>query len=257
MGNKVSAIHGVKSDHFYEKGNGINEIWIGDVELISRLPFGDSDLAQAAWPIGGWPKIPWHNFIIPLKRRALSAIESFSPGNNEHHQMSKRAAPDSGPPFHLSRVSLIVAVSVLSSMFMVAIYLPIFVRRHTASSGSSWQPDIARRREQTRRFATRAGIATMALAVSLVIAILQVHIWTLIRFVFAPKSAKFQILEVLWIAVGCVGLFYSVKAVTLLWLDLRDARRAAVEESPNVSNGVIEKQLPAILVSWLERRRRP
>jgi hypothetical protein len=255
MGNKVSAIHGVKSDHYYEKGNGINEIWVGDVELISRLPFGDSDLAQAAWPIGGWPKIPWHNFIIPLKRRALSAMESLSPSDDEHHQMSKRTAPDSGPPFHLSRVSLIVAVSVLSSMFMVAIYLPIFVRRHTASYG--WQADIARRREQKRRFATRAGIATMALAVSLVIAILQFHVWTLIRFVFAPKSAKFQILEVLWIAVGCVGLFYSAKAVTLLWLDLRDARRATVEESQNVSSVVIDKQLPGILVSWLERQRRP
>ncbi|KAJ5084721.1 hypothetical protein NUU61_009300 [Penicillium alfredii] len=68
MGHKFSAIHGVKSDHFYEPGNAINEIWVGDVEVVSRLPFGDSDLEQAGWPEGNWPKIPWHHFIIPLKR---------------------------------------------------------------------------------------------------------------------------------------------------------------------------------------------
>jgi hypothetical protein len=69
MGAKVSAVHGVKSDHFYDQGNAINEIWVGDVEVISRLPFGDSDLEQAGWPAGGWPKIPWHQFVIPLRKR--------------------------------------------------------------------------------------------------------------------------------------------------------------------------------------------
>lgn len=68
MGHNVSAIAGVKSSNFYEQGNAINEIWVDNVELISRLPFGDSDLGQAGWPKGGWPKIPWHQFIIPLKR---------------------------------------------------------------------------------------------------------------------------------------------------------------------------------------------
>lgn len=68
MGNKVSAVHGVKSEDFYEQGNAINEIWLGDMELVSRLPFGDSDMGQSGWPKGDWPKIPWHQFIIPLKR---------------------------------------------------------------------------------------------------------------------------------------------------------------------------------------------
>lgn len=68
MGHKFSAINGVKSDNFYSQGNAINEIWIGNVELISRLPFGDSDRGQAGWPPGSWPKIPWHQFVIPLKR---------------------------------------------------------------------------------------------------------------------------------------------------------------------------------------------
>ncbi|KAJ5157122.1 uncharacterized protein N7482_008222 [Penicillium canariense] len=68
MGHKFSVVHGVKSDKFYEQGNAINEIWVGDVEIISRLPFGDSDISQAGWSPGKWPKIPWHHFIIPLKR---------------------------------------------------------------------------------------------------------------------------------------------------------------------------------------------
>jgi hypothetical protein len=69
MGHKVSVVHGVKSDHFYDQGNAINEIWVGDVEIVSRLPFGDSDQEQAGWPAGGVPKIPWHHFIIPLHKR--------------------------------------------------------------------------------------------------------------------------------------------------------------------------------------------
>ncbi|CAG7976928.1 unnamed protein product [Penicillium salamii] len=69
MGNKVSVVRGVKSDHFYNQQNGINEIWVGDVEIISRLPFGDSDQEQSSWPPGGVPKIPWHQFIIPLHKR--------------------------------------------------------------------------------------------------------------------------------------------------------------------------------------------
>jgi hypothetical protein len=69
MGNKISVVHGVKSDHFYDQGNAINEIWVGDVEIVSRLPFGDSDQEQAGWPVGGVPKIPWHQFIIPLHKR--------------------------------------------------------------------------------------------------------------------------------------------------------------------------------------------
>ncbi|KAJ5367613.1 hypothetical protein N7541_001554 [Penicillium brevicompactum] len=69
MGHKVSVVRGVKSDHFYNQQNGINEIWVGDVEVISRLPFGDSDQEQSSWPPGGVPKIPWHHFIIPLHKR--------------------------------------------------------------------------------------------------------------------------------------------------------------------------------------------
>ncbi|KAJ5911701.1 uncharacterized protein N7473_001004 [Penicillium subrubescens] len=77
MGHKFSVVKGVKSGNFYEQGNAINEIWVGDFELISRLPFGDSDIGQAGWPPGNWPKIPWHQFIIPLKR-GLNTVKCSS-----------------------------------------------------------------------------------------------------------------------------------------------------------------------------------
>ncbi|KAJ5246024.1 hypothetical protein N7468_001007 [Penicillium chermesinum] len=73
MGHNVSVINGVRSENFYEQRNGIHEIWVGDTEVISRLPFGDSDLGQSSW-FGKWPKIPWHQFIIPLKRDITSNI---------------------------------------------------------------------------------------------------------------------------------------------------------------------------------------
>ncbi|KAJ6102048.1 hypothetical protein N7486_004475 [Penicillium sp. IBT 16267x] len=81
MGHNISSINGVKSENFYEQGNGINEIWVDDLEVISRLPFGDSDLGQAGWPAGNWPKIPWHQFIIPLKRDITSVSDINSINN--------------------------------------------------------------------------------------------------------------------------------------------------------------------------------
>ncbi|KAJ5678764.1 hypothetical protein N7462_007008 [Penicillium macrosclerotiorum] len=81
MGHKFTVITGVKSSNFYEQGNAINEIWLGNVEVISRLPFGDSDLGQAGWPSGDWPKIPWHQFVIPLKRDLESSNTAVMASN--------------------------------------------------------------------------------------------------------------------------------------------------------------------------------
>ncbi|PGG99518.1 hypothetical protein GX51_06258 [Blastomyces parvus] len=88
MGNKVSAVTGVRSPDFFEPGNAVNEVWVGDLEVVSRLPFGDSDMAQAGWPKNDYPKIPWRPFIIPLratvsaaaKSRALSSIADPASG---------------------------------------------------------------------------------------------------------------------------------------------------------------------------------
>lgn len=74
MGQKLSAVHGVKSNDFTQPDNAVNEIWVGDTEVISRLPFGDNDMEQAGWPKNGMPKIPWHNFIIPMKRDSIPPL---------------------------------------------------------------------------------------------------------------------------------------------------------------------------------------
>lgn len=79
MGQKASVVQGVRSENYFEPGNAINEIWLGDVEIVSRLPFGDSDMAQAGWPEGDWPKIPWHPFIIPLRRKLATRGEPDAP----------------------------------------------------------------------------------------------------------------------------------------------------------------------------------
>ncbi|EAS33945.3 uncharacterized protein CIMG_04969 [Coccidioides immitis RS] len=78
MGNKVSAVNGVRSPNFFQPGNAVNEIWLGKLEIISRLPFGDSDMAQAGWPRGDFPKIPWRPFIIPLRAAADKTARSIT-----------------------------------------------------------------------------------------------------------------------------------------------------------------------------------
>ncbi|OJD17136.1 hypothetical protein AJ78_02730 [Emergomyces pasteurianus Ep9510] len=88
MGNKVSAVTGVRSPNFFEPGNAVNEVWVGDFEVVSRLPFGDSDMAQAAWPKNDYPKIPWRPFIIPLRATVSAVMKSRS--------FSSIADPDSG-----------------------------------------------------------------------------------------------------------------------------------------------------------------
>ncbi|BDD59457.1 hypothetical protein MPDQ_002981 [Monascus purpureus] len=90
MGNKISAINGVRSPNYFKPGNAINEIWLGNLEVVSRLPFGDSDMAQAGWPAGEWPKIPWHQFIIPLKRRSIE--ESTSITDAHKHELLNSTA---------------------------------------------------------------------------------------------------------------------------------------------------------------------
>lgn len=66
MGNKVSSISGVRSNQLYKPGNGVNQIWVGDFEIVSRLPFGASDMSQASLSGKKYPSIPWRPFLIPL-----------------------------------------------------------------------------------------------------------------------------------------------------------------------------------------------
>ncbi|EFE43682.1 hypothetical protein TRV_01542 [Trichophyton verrucosum HKI 0517] len=95
MGNKISAVSGVKSPNFYEPGNAVNEIWVGNLEIISRLPFGDSDMAQAGWPKNDYPKFPWRPFVIPLfamfTNGAVGAETAAGTAARSH--LSRRSTP--------------------------------------------------------------------------------------------------------------------------------------------------------------------
>lgn len=120
MGNKVSAVNGVRSPDIYQPGNAVNEIWINDFELISRLPFGDSDMAQAGWPKGDYPKIPWRPFIIPLRAVVTRAAKSLSV---ESFSLSRRSLvpPPPGEMFDALANSIgpWVIVLFLSALFFL------------------------------------------------------------------------------------------------------------------------------------------
>ncbi|KAI1915021.1 hypothetical protein LOZ53_000631 [Ophidiomyces ophidiicola] len=92
MGNKVSTVNGLRSPNILQPGNAVNEVWVGNLEIISRLPFGDSNLAQAGWPKGDYPKIPWHPFIIPLRARADKIARSISVTALERRGISEMMA---------------------------------------------------------------------------------------------------------------------------------------------------------------------
>jgi hypothetical protein len=125
MGHNVSVVKGVKSGNFYEQGNAINEIWVGDVELISRLPFGDSDIGQAGWPPGNWPKIPWHQFIIPL-RRDLNAIQCSNP----ECRSGSIARPLTTYGTSLLLTSVVLLPAVVFSIFLLLRYRRARFARH-------------------------------------------------------------------------------------------------------------------------------
>ncbi|OJJ39567.1 hypothetical protein ASPWEDRAFT_37371 [Aspergillus wentii DTO 134E9] len=251
MGHKVSAIHGVKSDNFYKPGNAINEVWVGDLEVISRLPFGDSDLGQAGWPIHGYPKIPWHNFIIPLKRRALSDSAS-SPSPDCPGQRDAALLPFSP----LSRTASLITALLLSFVAIAAYYLPIIL------NDTSHNQIHQRLQQKKRWYAIRASIATTSLIAGLVIALLDFHALTAVSD--ALSDSMLVPMKFLWAFIATFGFFYSAMAVNSLWASWREIRRRANEEDGedeedyiNVPVEFVDDQLPMVVASWLERQRRP
>ncbi|PGH19848.1 hypothetical protein AJ80_03765 [Polytolypa hystricis UAMH7299] len=126
MGNKVSSVNGVRSPNFYKPGNAVNEVWVGDLEVISRLPFGDSDMAQAGWPKHDWPKFPWRPFVIPLRALVQNAAKSKS-ARSLASSLSKRAEELPDPAFpHLATVkqAMDIAATITSVIICLLAYIP-------------------------------------------------------------------------------------------------------------------------------------
>lgn len=246
MGNKVSVIRGVKSNDYYKPGNAINEIWLGHLELISRLPFGDSDLGQSAWPTGGWPKIPWHNFIIPLKRRGLDKPDDGDP--NYHH------LPVSADTVSFETASLIAAW-VLLFLVVLAYSVPIVLRRYSIPYDMIHGKDKVEQRKGG--YALRAYVATTALFIGLVLSVLDLQALVVNRRVSDANSSNLILLQVLAALVSMVCLWYSIKAVYALWADWRKISRQKIDNDTGAPSAVLEEKLPPILLSWMERQRRP
>ncbi|KAJ5278860.1 hypothetical protein N7478_004232 [Penicillium angulare] len=137
MGHNVSAIAGVKSPNFYEQGNAINEIWVDDVELISRLPFGDSDLGQAGWPKGSWPKIPWHQFIIPLKRDLTQFSNNTMPESATHTANSATPRCSFGffGEYGYLHVTAVLMIATFDLVYFVIWIVNVWKRRSTTDRG--------------------------------------------------------------------------------------------------------------------------
>lgn len=251
MGHKVSVVHGVKSEDYYKSGNAINEIWLGRVELISRLPFGDSDLGQAGWSSGSFPKIPWHNFIIPLKKRRA------------RREIGERLVDDTG-----DALASLVPVLVVLALVLGAYAVPIVLRRNTPS----WERvlgglDTGKRRTEHYRnvYAVRACIATVSLTMGLVVlAPWALQVLMDVRGLGLDNGngngSFLTFVPMVVLVISVLGFCYSAKAMCSLWVDWRRISRYSNDDDDDVdveaSSALVEENLPLIFLSVLERQRR-
>lgn len=265
MGHKISTVQGVKSDDYYKPGNAINEIWFGDVEIISRLPFGDSDLAQSAWPVGGWPKIPWHNFLIPWKRSIAypeggssseGAVEKREDDRGGEDEMKTAGIGILGRP--LSKTELLGTAISLSLIALVAFYVPIRLRntapRFRGVDGIEECGGLARRLK--RGYMIRGWVATFSFLLGIAVEVLGFY--AVGRMQSLREGSLLLGLDVIWALAATAGCFYSAKAVWSLWRDWARVRRWEVLEVNYAGYPhPLDQELPRAVVSWLERLRRP
>lgn len=249
MGHKVSVVHGLKSEDYYKPGNAINEIWLGRLELISRLPFGDSDLGQAGWSSGSFPKIPWHNFIIPLKKRQARREIGEIPVDDTGEQSGTGMGP----------------VLILLSLVIGAYAVPILLRRYTRSCEhllGGINTSKYRSEQCKNGYAVRACVATVSLAMGLVmLAPLALQALMDVRGLVLGNGngPNLTWVPIVILAISMLVLCHSAKAMCSLWMDWRRISRYSNDDDDDVeaSNALVEERLPFIFLSVLERQRRP
>lgn len=240
MGNNISAVHGVKSDHFYDQGNAVNEIWVGDVEVISRLPFGDSDLEQAGWPKGDFPKIPWHHFIIPMQKRDEASNTTTNPPSlamDGTHCTCRDWLPEYGYLGMYTRISPDVA-SWIGGMFLLAAgCLWIYYTSRLCRAFRTWQcvreaslllPDpVAARRAANVDLWIRLGKAYVMFVLSILCLVLGLP--AIAASAKKLDAASFVLYNGFWGGIGAIisGLIIYPSA---MWWDTRKIRPAKSDE---------------------------
>lgn len=261
MGHKASVIHGVRSEDYYKPGNAINEIWLGHLELISRLPFGDSDLAQAGWPAGGWPKIPWHNFIIPLKRRGL--VETNGDSQDQNRETLAAAAGDRsegrwwlfGHDDFTSQTTSLIPGLAMFFLFVLAFALPVVLRRYTLPHDRVRGIDKCKQRRDG--CAIRTCIAIISLVIGLLLSLLDLQALADVGHQGIVDDSALVLLQVV-AAVACgIGICSSVRAAYSLWVDWRGISRLLGEDDIVAESVLLDENLPMIVSSWVERQHRP
>ncbi|KAL4973506.1 hypothetical protein BDW66DRAFT_168532 [Aspergillus desertorum] len=232
MGKKFSVVKGVRSENYTDPGNAVNEIWVGDTELISRLPFGSSDMDQAGWPANGAPKIPWHNFIIPMKREpeAPSAANSTPPldfsgithvPTNQVVCCNQRGCI-SGQRFtmklvtqdfsHLDRAIFLT--------FCAIITLNVYREMKRAVTGSSLYNHLVHESMGAWYATSVSGTATLLNIIGLGLGWGAISAWSRTHEVYRFRADEWKLMEDLIRLVLFIQMIFSVWNIIMDWLDV-------------------------------------
>lgn len=243
MGHKFSAVNGVKSENYTQPGNAINQIWAGDTEIISRLPFGDSDMEQAGWSEKGAPKIPWHNFIIPLKRGATSPVNSnpafnfssiaqlppdqFFLCNRDGCFSNERITPAiltcrrNRDPLNLY---IAAGLTFLAAVFLSAVASRETSRRLVYTSKAAYNP------RQVHYLARETGALTVTYIIGQVVAWLGIFVWGHAYDVYQFEISDWEMVMVMGMGFLLGQVLVSTWAIFWLWCDLLRALRSPMRK---------------------------
>ncbi|PWY95560.1 hypothetical protein BO94DRAFT_129988 [Aspergillus sclerotioniger CBS 115572] len=258
MGQKLSAIHGVKSEDYDKPGNAINEVWLGNVEVISRLPFADSDMAQAAWPKGQFPKIPWHNFIIPWKRSASAverAVESSAIAARQAFNDSKK----DNMRDELYVYSVLLVVAILYCCAWSALKLPA----HLAREEPPYRPDERPRSVVRNRFREKFSVCLISIIMGMVFWMMGLCVLNYLTESVVHASGPFtrSIVDITYTLPSLYFLGRGLRGLRFFWLAMKAIGEAGDDmddegQDGSVDAGLVEHQLPGNLASYKQRQRR-
>ncbi|KAL4891667.1 hypothetical protein BDV59DRAFT_61948 [Aspergillus ambiguus] len=201
MGHKLSAVTGAKTDRYYEPGNAINEVWVGDVEIISRLPFGDSETRQASWPEGGWPKIPWRNFVIPMKR----AIKF-----TDHQRIKQREW----------KLIVLILISHLVLLMFASFLSPWSRARTTEMRRLLMSGDTAYRTKARNMYILEIAVSILIIVMGLTVSVRGLIIWAEIKW-RTGRHVSLLTLQVLDFFLLALTLFRTIKFFLTAWRNWR------------------------------------